>query len=163
MPAILRSPADPPGSPPPGASPKIQYWHAWTDGDGVSRQSRCEMARFALKGMGGAAPQWQDELGTFQATVNMSVLPVGWTGQWHENPMPQWIIPLSGAWFVETMDGTRVEMGPGDISFGEDQGCRQDERGRRGHLSGTVGDAPAVLMLVQLHTPPGAGQPCRFG
>ncbi len=149
--------------PPAGPKPTVPYWHVWTDQDGVSHQSRCEIARFELKGMGGAAPQWQDELGTFSATVNMSVLPVGWTGQWHENPKPQWIIPLSGRWFVETMDGQRVEMGPGDISFGEDQGCNQDAQGRKGHSSGTVGDAPAVLLLVQLHEAPTRGRPCRFG
>jgi hypothetical protein len=36
------------------------------------------------------------------------------------------------------MDGVRVEMGPGEISFGEDQNTRQVD-GKRGHLSGTVG------------------------
>jgi hypothetical protein len=46
------------------------------------------------------------------------------------------------------MDGVRVEMGPGEISFGEDQNTRQVD-GKRGHLSGTVGAEPAVLMLVQ--------------
>jgi len=49
------------------------------------------------------------------ATVFVTVLPVGWIGDWHENPRPQWIIPLSGRWFVESMDGVRVEMGPGEI------------------------------------------------
>jgi hypothetical protein len=58
------------------------------------------------------------------------------------------------------MDGARVEMGPGEISFGEDQGCRPDAQGRRGHLSGTAGDEPAVLMLVQLDEV--RGDPCRF-
>jgi hypothetical protein len=28
-------------------------------------------------------------------------------------------VPLSGRWFVETMDGTRVQMGPGEASFGK--------------------------------------------
>ncbi|MGI9024128.1 MAG: hypothetical protein ACR2GP_00810 [Burkholderiaceae bacterium] len=46
---------------------------------------------------------------------------VGWVGEWHENPKPQWIVPMSGRWFVESMDGRRAEMGMGDISFGEDQ------------------------------------------
>ena len=78
----------------------------------------------------------------------MTVLPVGWIGDWHENPKPQWIIPLSGRWFVESMDGQRVEMGPGEISFGEDQNTR-NVAGKQGHLSGTVGDEPAVLMIVQ--------------
>jgi hypothetical protein len=39
-------------------------------------------------------------------------------------------------------------MGPGEISFGADQRT-QERDGKRGHLSGTVGDEPAILMLVQ--------------
>ena len=72
-------------------------------------------------------------------TVMMSVLPVGWKGDWHENPAPQWIVPLSGTWYVEAMDGTRAEMGPGQLAFGEDQGCRKRD-GKTGHTSGTVGN-----------------------
>ena len=78
-----------------------------------------------------------------------------------ENPAPQWIVPLSGRWWVEAMDGTRVEMGPGDVSFGEDQGCIATADGRRGHRSGTIGDEPAVLMTVQLHAPP-VLRPCHL-
>jgi hypothetical protein len=59
------------------------------------------------------------------------------------------------------MDGTRVEMGPGELSFGEDQSTVERD-GRRGHLSGTIGDAPAVLMVVQLNDPPTIATPCRF-
>ncbi|HXF80916.1 MAG TPA: hypothetical protein VN598_18760 [Usitatibacter sp.] len=140
--------------------PRIPYWHVWVDANGVSHQKRCHLERFTMKAMPGAAPQWQDEVQRGVATVNLSVLPVGWVGEWHENPKPQWIVPLSGRWYVVTMDGERVEMGPGEISFGEDQGCRPDARGRRGHLSGTAGDEPAVLMLVQLDE--ARGDPCRF-
>lgn len=75
--------------------------------------------------------------------------PKGWVGQWHENPAPQWIIP-SGRWFVETMDGHRVEMGPGHASLGEDQGSRPNASGHIGHLPGTLGDAPITLVFVQL-------------
>jgi putative membrane protein len=87
---------------------------------------------------------------------------VGWVGEWHENPKPQWIVPLSGRWFVETMDGKRVEMGPGEVSFGGDQNTKPDAQGRRGHRSGTVGDQPSINMIVQLEKDPGAGQPCGF-
>ena len=66
------------------------------------------------------------------ATVLVVVQPVGWVGEWHENPKPQWIIPLSGRWFVETMDGKRVEMGPGEVSFGGDQNTKPDAQGARG-------------------------------
>lgn len=95
------------------------------------------------------------------ATAFATVLPVGWVGDWHENPRPQWIIPLSGRWFVEAVDGHRIEMGPGELSFGEDQHTRAVD-GKRGHRSGTVGDRPAVLMIVRLDAPAAIASPCRF-
>ena len=134
--------------------PDLFYWHAWTDGDGVSRQTRRPIEPFAMSAIAkGAAPQWQHKEKTAVAGVNFSVLPGGWTADWHENPKPQWILPLSGRWFVETMDGQRVEMGAGELSLGEDQATRPDDRGRKGHLSGVLGDTPVVLMIVQLATP----------
>jgi hypothetical protein len=145
------------------SAPTVHYWHLWTDAQGVSHQQRCRMQDFRSASIQPpAAPQWQGRPHSAPMTTLLTVLPVGWIGQWHENPKPQWIIPLSGRWFVQSMDGTRVEMGAGELSFGADQGCREHE-GRRGHLSGTVGDEPAVLMLVQLAAaPPAAGPPCPW-
>ena len=133
------------------ASPTLSYWHVWTDHDGVTRQTKCALTDFALQSMGGkAAPQWNREICRADGNVMVGILPAGWVGEWHENPKPQWIIPLEGTWFVETTDGMRVEMGPGDISFGADQHSKPNVRGEFGHRSGTVGEQPAVLMLVQL-------------
>ncbi len=134
--------------------PEIFYWHLWTDEDGVSHQTRCALQKFDFKGVGDAAPQWNNRQPRGESTVVFTVQPPGWVGEWHENPAPQWIVPLSGAWWVEAMDGTRVEFGPGEISLGEDQNCKADAQGRKGPRSGTIGDAPAVLMTVQLHVKP---------
>jgi hypothetical protein len=142
--------------------PTVHYWHLWTDGEGISRQTRCEMTHFELKSIQPSAdPQWQGRKASGAMTTMVTVLPRGWIGTWHENPKPQWIVPLSGRWFVESMDGTRVEMGAGEISFGGDQNCRE-MRGKRGHRSGTIGDVPAVLIVIQFDdvlTPP---SPCEF-
>jgi hypothetical protein len=144
------------------ARPEVSYWHVWTDAEGVSRQSRCTMTAFTLSSISAPAkPQWLGAKTHADADISVTVLPVGWLGDWHENPKPQWIIPLSGRWFVETMDGMRVEMGAGEVSFGEDQGTRR-QAGKQGHLSGTVGDEPAVLMLVQFEGDLGPASPCRF-
>lgn len=144
------------------ATPRVPYWHVWTDADGVSRQTRCAMTDFDLSSFAPpAVPQWQGAKTTGPATVLVTVLPPGWIGDWHENPKPQWIIPLSGRWFVETQDGQRIEMGPGEASFGEDQGTSPQD-GRRGHRSGTVGAEPCVLMLVQLPARPKPAGACRF-
>jgi hypothetical protein len=133
------------------SAPKVGYWHLCTDANGVSHQSHCMLDSFALGSVGAAPPQWNDKQAKSEATVVFVVLPVGWVGEWHENPAPQWILPVSGRWWVEAMDGTHIEMGHGDLSFGEDQNCVADSEGRKGHRSGTVGDEPAVLMTVQLH------------
>lgn len=98
----------------------------------------------------GAAPQWNNRLLTAESKIILAELPVGWIGEWHENPQPQWIVPLSGKWFVETMDGTRVEMGVGEISFGGDQNTKLNPKGFQGHLSGTLGNEPCKMMIVQL-------------
>jgi hypothetical protein len=144
------------------SNPAVSYWHLWTDADGVSHQSHCMMTEFEKAAIAPQAdPQWIGVKMKDAATIFVTVLPVGWIGDWHENPKPQWIIPLSGRWFVESMDGQRVEMGPGEISFGEDKNTRT-VAGKQGHLSGTLGDDPAVLMIVQLEALPLAS-PCRFG
>jgi hypothetical protein len=120
------------------------------------------MDRFILKSMKPPAnPQWQGEKINGAMTMMVTVQPVGWIGAWHENPKPQWIIPLSGRWFVEAMDGTSVEMGAGELSFGGDQNCREAD-GKLGHRSGTVGEEPAVLMVIQYDDMPAPSPPCEF-
>ena len=56
------------------------------------------------------------------------------------------------------MDGVRVEMGPGELMMGEDQGTN----GSKGHRSGTVGDEPCTMIVTALHVAPTVGQPGRF-
>ncbi|NNU16181.1 cupin domain-containing protein [Parvularcula sp. ZS-1/3] len=134
-------------------APTLTYWHVYTDSDGISRQGRRTLEGFEKQSMGGdAAEQWNNVLGSYDAKILFAELPVGFDGDWHENPEPQWIIPLSGTWWVETMDGDRVEMGPGEVSFGNDQ----DTNDEKGHKSGVVGDEPCRMMIVQLDKVPEA-------
>ena len=142
--------------------PEITYWHLWVGEDGMSHQKACTMTQFQKESMGGDADdQWNSNKIKQKTTTMFSVLPVGWVGGWHENPKPQWIVPLSGRWSVEAMDGTKQEFGPGDMSFGGDQGCTKTN-GRTGHRSTTVGDEPAVLMLVQYEDMDTPSSPCAF-
>ncbi len=140
--------------------PSVPYWHLWTDAAGISHLARCAMTQFAMKSMQPPAdPQWQGRSTHGAMTMLGTVQPGGWIGTWHENPKPQGIVPLSGRWFVEAMDGTRVEMGAGEFSFGGDQHCREVDE-RKGHRSGTVGDVPAVLMVIQLDDASASIAPC---
>ena len=145
-----------------GPKPKMPYWHVYTDADGVSRQKLFELSHFELKGIDPqTAPQWNDKMAPAPSIVTFIVLPVGWVGEWHENPRPQWIAVLTGRWFVETMDGVRVEMGPGELMMGEDQGTRERD-GKRGHLSGTVGNEPCTMIVTGLEVAAKLNEPGRF-
>lgn len=144
------------------AKPVVSYWHLWADTERISHQAKCAMTQFSLQSIKPPAdPQWQGKQVSGRTTLLVTVLPVGWVGAWHENPKPQWIVPLSGRWFVESMDGTRVEFGAGELSFGGDQNCCEVD-GKCGHRSGTVGDVPAVLMLIQFDEMPAPTTPCEF-
>ena len=140
--------------------PTLPFLHMWTALDGTSRIDLSQMAGFGLKSVGGkASPQWMRPFPGQVAAVAFAVLPVGWTGDWHESPNPQWVIPLRGRWFVETMDGTCVLMGPGDIHFGQDQATTES----KGHKSGQVGDEPCFQLLIQFDTSPAAQTRNPFG
>ncbi|MBV1832722.1 cupin domain-containing protein [Komagataeibacter pomaceti] len=148
-------------------APRLTYHHMWTDDRGVSHLATCPLTQFVLKSMSPpAGPQWQDRQPDGRATVLMTVQPPHWDGAWHEDPKVQWIVPLRGRWFVQAMDGARVEMGPGDVLLGEDQNTRPlptgPMRGRKGHLGGNVGDGAVDLMVVQMDIAPTVGQPCHF-
>lgn len=151
----------------PATTPTIVYRHLWTDAAGQSHFTLCRLSSFASKSMSPpAGPQWQDRLGQGSTTVIATVQPDGWDGAWHEDPKPQWIVPLSGRWFMQAQDGTRFEMGPGDIALGEDQNtvaaASGPMQGKKGHLAGNVGQGEVKLLVVQLDEAPTVDQPCRF-
>ena len=129
----------------------IEFWRVWVNGSGESCQSLHSLVGHKQSVFAeGAAPIWSAMHYNACAKLITLILVPGEICEWHENPMPQWIIPLRGRWSVETMDGTIVEMGPGDISFGGDQGTNN----RQGHRSWAVGETPAELLLIQVKGPP---------
>ncbi|TXF89529.1 cupin domain-containing protein [Neolewinella aurantiaca] len=127
--------------------PSIPYYHVYTDEDGVSRQKLRHLTDFEEESMGGdSGSQWNNKLMKGATQIIFSELPADFDGDWHENPQPQWIVPLSGGWWVETMDGERVEMRTGDLSFGADQGTN----GEKGHRSGVLDGKPCQMMIIQV-------------
>jgi hypothetical protein len=85
---------------------RVPYWKVWCDAEGISHQHQAWVENFERTPTQGGTT----------GSLFLHVVP-GVTYDWHENPLPQWIVPLSGSWFVETMDGHRVEMGPGELSL----------------------------------------------
>ena len=135
----------------------------WTDGRGVSHLTSCELSKFELEAMAPPAdPEWINRQDPDNATVLTIVQPPHWKGPWHKETTALWVVTLKGTWFIETMDGTHVDLKPGDVWLAEDRDSKPDAEGRVGHLSGNVGEDPVTLMVVQLETPPTVDQPCRF-
>ncbi len=107
------------------------FVHMWTDVDGTSRLDESTLRGFGRAERGGRCrPAVDAAVPREVSAVLFAALPVGWVGQWHPSPHPQWVIPLRGRWFLETQDGSRVEMGPGDVHFGQDTD-RPRSTGRR--------------------------------
>ncbi|AQS88419.1 cupin domain-containing protein [Neoasaia chiangmaiensis] len=130
--------------------PVVPYWDNWTDKQGISHLTKCKLTDFSLKTLAPhAEPQWTQHAHEGQATVETSVQPAHWKGGWRANPQVQWIVPLSGTWFVQSMDGTQVELNAGEALLSEDVDAATDRNGHTGHLSGNVGDAPVVLLITQ--------------
>lgn len=129
--------------------PAMPFWEMRIAGDGRSTIEPRHLDGFLRLSVGGeAAAMWMREFpGTVKA-VWFNILPVGWVGEWHFSPALQWVVPLSGRWFIETQDGIRVEMGPGDIHWGADIGGNAVD-GHVGHRSGQLGDVPCVHLMVQ--------------
>ncbi|MDQ1121825.1 hypothetical protein [Microbacterium trichothecenolyticum] len=143
--------------------PVLPFVHMWTGLDGRTRLDESALRGFGLQSVGGGAdPQWLRPFPGEVSAIVFAALPVGWVGQWHPSPHPQWVIPLRGRWFLETQDGSRVEMGPGDIHFGQDTDSAEIE-GESGHLSGTVGDEPCLQVLIQFAVSPAAPTAQPFG
>ena len=127
----------------------LPYWHLWTDDDGISRQTLCSMAPFTLGVLGpNDSPQWSLDL-IKEGNAFLTMLPVGWTAEWHENHIPKWIYVLRGSWSVESMDGQKQIFGPGEFSFGGDQQCITTTSGAKGHLSAQVGAEPCLQLIIQ--------------
>ena len=133
------------------ANETINFWRVWVNDQGHSCQSLHSLTGHKQSVFAkGAGPIWSAVHYEGNAKLITLILTPGEIGDWHENPMPQWIIPLRGRWSVETMDGVIVQMGPGDISFGGDQGTKNG----KGHRSWAVGSTSAELLLVQVPEPP---------
>lgn len=132
--------------------PAMPFWEMKAAPDGRSTIAQLTLAGFKLDSVSDdAAPIWMREFKGEVKAVWFNIMPVGWVGEAHPTPALQWVVPLSGRWFIETQDGTRIEMGPGDIHWGADlEG--DGPREKTAHRSGQIGEVPCVQMMVQFHT-----------
>jgi hypothetical protein len=144
---------------------EIKYWNIWADNQGKTHMTKCVLRGFKLAAFAPpAAPYLYGIAPEDIKSVVFSIAPVGWYGDWHHAPGPQWVVTLSGQWKVQTTDGSTLVQGPGEFQFNSDQGAfSASPGGHVGHTARQIGPTPNVRMIVTLKRMPGqsyTNQPC---
>ena len=147
------------------ASQACQTGNVRTDENGVSHQNRCELSNSEREHIAGRiAPSGVDRAGDpLPNTWSFWTCPrAGWASGMITRK-PQWIGRYRGGGSWRPMDGKRVEMGPGELSFGNDQNTKADAQGRRGRTDrGQWADQPCVTMMVQVDREAVNSRPCQL-
>src|ERR1700722_8505856 len=134
------------------AKHEVLYANVWADDKGVTHISKCVLKELDLQSFAPpAAPYYLGFAPESVQSVVFSVLPKGWYGDWHHAPGPQWVITLSGAWEIETADGSTLRQGPGEFQFNSDESAYAGTpRAHVGHTAKQVGDVPNVRVIITL-------------
>lgn len=138
------------------AKHEVLYSNVWADDKGVTHVSQCVLKGLDLKAFAPpAAPYYLGFAPEEVQSVVFSVVPKGWYGDWHHAPGPQWVITLSGAWEVQTADGSTLRQGPGEFQFNSDESAYATTPGAHiGHTARQVGDGPNVRVIITLKKNP---------
>jgi hypothetical protein len=144
---------------------EVLYANVWADDKGVTHVSKCVLKGLDLKSFAPpASPYYLGFAPENVQSVVFSVLPKGWYGDWHHAPGPQWVITLSGAWEIETADGSTLRQGPGEFQFNSDESAYAiTPDAHVGHAAKQVGDVPNVRVIITLKKSPlrmYANKPC---
>ncbi len=75
--------------------------------------------------------------------VNIRIAQPGYLLEWHCAPRRQYTITLSGVAEVEVSDGTKRQVGAGDVLLAEDLTGE-------GHITRVISDEPRYYMVVAL-------------
>jgi hypothetical protein len=123
--------------------PQIAYVRLFSDDQGSSHMEKNLHVNFEMKDFAPPAPAiGVSALQTASACAFLSV-PAGFVGDLHPSPKRQWLVFVSGQMEFETSDGERFLGRPGTPVLLEDTSGV-------GHRSTVPGDAPAVMLAVQL-------------
>jgi hypothetical protein len=147
------------------AKHEVLYPDVWADDKGVTHVSQCVLTGLDLDSFAPPASPYYFGLAPEDVqSLVFSVLPKGWYGDWHHAPGPQWVITLSGAWEIQTADGSTLRQGPGEFQFNSDESAYAGTpEAHVGHTAKQVGDVPNVRVIITLKKNPlqtYANKPC---
>lgn len=156
-PSLAPTPVAPGGTQPEDFS----YYQIWADQEGETHFTKCKMQGFNLT-IYSSLPQYvRSDFGGTPKLMVLTELAVGLAQPLHPAPQVQFVVTLSGSWYIETTDGTRHEFVKGDLLFQDDISTSPADKTPE-HYSGTVGNEPCQQLVVQLTRPPQVDSVCPF-
>lgn len=136
----------------------FMYTHLWTSADGETHLKECYMKGFDVKSFAGDTPPQFVKEGSKPTKVTFSELTVDNLQDFHSCPGVQFVVCLSGSWFVETTDGDRKDFQPGEVLFQDDCEASPAKKAPK-HKSGVNGDKPNRQMILSVDREPEVDQP----
>jgi quercetin dioxygenase-like cupin family protein len=118
-----------------------RIWRVYSGPDGQSHLAELPLAMTPfvdVEGSHGEASPTQAATG-----ITFRVSAPGYVLDWHCAPRRQYSISLSGTAEIEVGDGTRAQVGPGDVVLAEDLTGQ-------GHITRVIGDQPRFYAIVPL-------------
>ena len=76
------------------------YWHNWSDINGTTHLTECHFSNWTYQDyLPPSDPLYSDTEGPASNVVLLNV-PVGWSGSWHKDPVPQLVFFMYISYFL---------------------------------------------------------------
>ena len=128
----------------------INFIRLWTSEDSKTHLKQCEVQQLEESGDFGTIQYVRDLVNSSVTPYNLVLTQQTGDNPWHPSPQTQFVVTLSGAWFINTTDGDYVEMRPGDVLFQDDY--RDSPLGGK-HYSGTLDGEPCNQLVIAVEQP----------
>lgn len=151
-------------NPPTSLEGIIEYNQLWVGADGTTHVAQgLKFGSLAKKGYSGT-PQYVRQFGLSDFTVKAVVVTQMFgENPWHYAPSAQFVVTLSGAWYVRTSDGKTVVFRAGDVLFQDNTNAHPAARAGTQdgmHFSGVApGEATCSQLVIQVERKPAAENP----
>lgn len=95
----------------------VSYYRMYLSGDGLTHIKKCNLAGLKKTTAFGTV-QYVRDLG--HGAQDIVITQQTGENPWHQCPHSQFVVTLSGLWYINTTAGDYVVMNPGDLLFQDD-------------------------------------------
>ncbi|BBM98388.1 hypothetical protein MPTK1_1g13110 [Marchantia polymorpha subsp. ruderalis] len=139
----------------------FKYMQLWASQDGETHIKECKMKGFDLQKYSSELQFVKTDFGGQPQKIIFTELSAGLRQPLHPCPEVQFVITLSGSWYIETTDGSRYEFQPGEVLFQDNTKNSPADKTPQ-HFSGAVGDLPCQQFIIQFDRSPEVDNPEPF-